>query len=82
MAGSTASCIVEFTPAEKVTLTAPSGTSAAICNGSEGATAAASSTTPKPVAATISSRGETRPRAPAASAPITDPAAIAAVSSA
>ena len=82
MAGATASCIVELTPAEKVTVIAPRGTRARTCSGSEGAAAASSSRAPKPVAAPTRIRGETRPRAPAASAPATEPTAIAAVSSA
>ena len=82
IAGSTASCSVEFTPAAKVTVTIPSGTSAAICSGSVGAAAAASISTPNAAAAHTSSRESTRPRAPAASAPSTEPTPIEVVSSA
>ena len=74
--------MVELMPAEKVTVIAPSGTSARTWSGSDGAAAASSSSAPKPVAAPTRIRGETRPRAPEASAPATDPTAIAAVSSA
>src|SRR5215217_4807716 len=60
----------------------PSGIRAAICNGRVGATAAASISTPKAKAAQTSSLELTRPRAPAASAPSTEPMPIAVVSSA
>lgn len=69
----------EFTPAANVTETAPSGTSARICSGSEGAAAASSSNTPKPVAAPTISRGETRPRLLVINAPATEPTPIAIV---
>lgn len=77
-----ASCSDEFTPAAKVTLAAPSGTRATACSAMLGAAAAASSDSPKSAAATTSSRGETVPRAPEASAPATEPTPIALVSSA
>jgi hypothetical protein len=80
MAGATASWIVELMPAEKVTVIAPRGTSASTCSGSDGAAAASNSRAPKPAAAPTRIFGETRPRAPLASAPATDPTAIAAVS--
>jgi len=82
IAGSTASCSVEFTPAAKVTVTIPSGISAAICSGSVGAAAAASMNSPNAADAHTSSFESTRPRAPASSAPITEPTPIAVVSSA
>ena len=82
MVGSTAICSAEFTPAANVTLAAPSGTSAAICSSSVGAAAASSIATPKARHEATSSRGDTRPRAPAASAPATEPTPIAAVSAA
>ena len=82
MAGATASWIVELIPAEKVTVIAPRGMSASAWSGSDGAAAATSSRVPNPAAAPTRIRGETRPRAPAASAPATEPTAMAAVSSA
>ena len=72
----------ELTPAANVTETAPSGTSARICSGRSGATAASSSKTPNAVAAPTISRGETRPSRPVISAPPTEPTPIAIVISA
>lgn len=80
--GGAASCRLELTPVAKVTLAAPRATSTATWTASVGAAAAASSATPNRVAATTSRRGDTRPRAPLSSAPATDPAPIALVSSA
>lgn len=80
IAGSTAICSAEFTPAAKVTLTAPRGISAATCSGSVGAAAASNIRTPNAVAAQTSSRESTRPRAPASRAPPTEPTPIAVVS--
>jgi hypothetical protein len=82
MLGATASWSAEFVPAAKVTLAAPRGTRAASSRGSTGAAAASRVSTPKAVAARTSVRGETCPRAPTISAPITDPTAIVVVSSA
>jgi hypothetical protein len=65
-----------LTPAANVTLERPSGTSAAIARPSVGAAAASSAEAPKPTAAATSRRSLTRPRAPVASAPITEPTAI------
>lgn len=76
------SCSDELTPAAKVTLAAPSGTSVAACASSVGAAAAASSETPKSAEAPTSSAGLTRARAPATSAPATEPTPMALVSSA
>lgn len=59
-----------------MTLESPSGTSAAIAQPSDGAAAASSAEAPKPIEATTSSRSLTRPRAPVASAPTTEPTAI------
>src|SRR3954469_10149264 len=72
----------EFTPAANVTLAAPSGTRAASSSGKLGATAASSMMAPNEQAATVRMRGLTRPRAPEASAPATEPTPIAAVSAA
>src|SRR3954469_860193 len=82
MLGAAASCMLELTPAAKVTDTAPSGTSARICSGSDGATAASSSNTPNAVAAPTIIRGDTRPSRLVVSAPDTDPTPIAIVISA
>ena len=73
MVGSTWICSAEFTPAAKVTDAAPNGISARICNSNVGAAAASSIEIPKASDDTTSSPGETRPRAPAASAPATEP---------
>ena len=80
MAGAASSCRVELTPAAKVTVAKPSGTRATRATGSVGAMAARRAKTPKPSAAPTSSRSLTRPRAPVASAPATDPIAIATAS--
>ena len=80
MTGSTAICSALFTPAANVTDAAPSGIRAAICSGKVGAIAASSIEVPNSVEETTSSRGDTRPRAPAASAPATEPTPMAAVS--
>ena len=66
-----------MTPAAKLTLTAPSGTKAASATGSDGAAAASSAQAPNAAQAETSWRSLTRPRAPVASAPRIDPAAIA-----
>jgi hypothetical protein len=79
---SAASCSEEFTPAANVTLAAPSGARTSACASSVGAAAAASSAAPNSSAEPASSRGVTRLRAPAASAPQTEPMPIAVVSSA
>jgi hypothetical protein len=76
------SCSDELTPAAKVTLAAPTGARISAWASRLGAAAAASSAAPNSSADTASSRGVTRLRAPAASAPITDPMPIAVVSSA
>lgn len=60
-----------------MTEASPSGTRAAIASGSEGAAAASSAKAPNPAAAATIVRSLTRPRAPVASAPITEPIAIA-----
>jgi hypothetical protein len=78
--GSAASWSDEFTPAANVTLAAPSGTSATACHVSVGAMAASSSAPPNSAALSTISRGLTRPRAPVASAPSTEPTPITAVS--
>jgi hypothetical protein len=80
--GGAASWRLELTPAANVTLAAPSGMSRIACIVMVWAAAAASSAAPKTAAATTSSRGLTRPRAPATSAPRTEPTPIALVSSA
>ena len=67
-------------PRRRSRSTAPSGTSAATCSSYDGATATSSSATPKPARRATSIRGPTRPRAPVASAPSTEPMPIAAVS--
>jgi hypothetical protein len=77
-----ASCSDEFTPAANVTLAAPSGARNSAWRSSVGAAAAASSPAPNSSADPASSRGVTRLRAPAASAPQTEPMPIAVVSSA
>ena len=82
MAGAEASCSEEFTPAANVTLAAPSGTSSAICAARTGAPAAARVSAPKASEAPASSAGVTRPRAPAARAPSTEPMPMALVSAA
>ncbi len=69
-----------MTPAANVTLAAPTGTRAIASRVSVGANAASPLKTPNAVAATTSSRGETLPRAPATSAPATEPTAIAVTS--
>ena len=61
-------------------LAAPSGTSASACSASVGATAASSSDVPNRAALPTSSAGVMRPRAPAASAPSTEPTPMTAVS--
>ena len=80
IAGLASSWRVELIPAAKVTLTAPSGTSAAIAIGSVGAAAATSEVIPNAAEAPISSRSLTAPRAPVTSAPMTEPTAIATAS--
>jgi len=80
IAGSTASWSEELTPAAKVTLAAPSGSSASTCSGRVGASATSSSASANAVAAATRRRGDTRPRALAASAPDTEPTPMAAVS--
>jgi len=77
-----ASCSEEFTPAANVTLAAPSGARISACMSSVGASAAPSSAAPNSSAEPASSAGVTRLRAPAASAPQTEPIPIAVVSSA
>lgn len=67
-------------PAAKVTVEAPSGTSAASAKGRLGATAATSANRPKLAAAPTSSRSLTFPRAPVVSAPVMEPTAIATAS--
>ena len=67
-------------PAAKVTLTAPSGTSAIISSGSVGAAAASRAKSPKATAEPAIRRSLTRPRAPVARAPATEPIAIATAS--
>jgi hypothetical protein len=81
-AGPAPSCSDELTPAAKVTLAMPSGTSASAWSVSVGASAASSWAAPKSAAETVSSPGPVRLRAPAASAPRTEPMPIALVSSA
>lgn len=68
---------MELTPAAKLTLTAPSGTSAAIASASDGAAAASSAQVPNAAQEATSWRSLTRPRAPVASAPRIEPSAIA-----
>jgi hypothetical protein len=75
--GSTESCRLEFTPAANVTLAAPTSISAASSNHSVGAAAASSVNPPNAAEAAIRIRIETRPRAPAASAPAIEPTPIA-----
>jgi hypothetical protein len=67
-------------PAANVTLAAPRGTRSAIATGRVGAAAAISASTPKPSAAPVTSLGPTCVRLAVASAPTTDPAAIATAS--
>ena len=82
IAGSDASCSDELTPAAKVTLAAPSGTSVATCSAKAGAPAAASVSAPNAIDEPANSHTLTRPRAPAASAPSTEPTPRALVSAA
>jgi len=79
---SAASCSDEFTPAANVTLAAPTGARISAWTRRVGAAAAPSSAAPNSSAEPASSRGVTRLRAPAASAPMTEPTPIAVVSSA
>ena len=76
ISGATSSWSVEFTPAANVTLAAPTSARAATVSGSVGAAAASAVARPKAALAPTSSAGDTRPRAPAVSAPAIDPAAI------
>jgi len=73
---------VELTPAAKVTLAAPTSTSAAAASGSVGAAAAIKVKTPKAALDPISSPVDTLPRVPATRAPTTDPAPMAVTSAA
>jgi hypothetical protein len=82
MLGVTESWRAEFVPAANVTLAAPSGASTTSWSGSTGAAAASRVSAPKLAAARTSVREVTVPRAPAASAPITDPTAMVVVRSA
>ena len=63
-----------------MTLTKPSGTSAASASGRLGAAAASRAKRPKPAAEPAISFSVTRPRAPVVSAPATEPTAIATAS--
>ena len=71
---------MELTAAAKVTLTAPRGTSASSSSSSVGAAEATSAATPNSAAEPIMMRSLTLPRAPVASAPPTEPIAIATAS--
>ena len=77
IAGSAESWSEELMPAAKVTLAAPSGTSAIASSVRVGAPAAISAAAPKPNAAATSRPGPTRPRAPATRAPSTEPTPMA-----
>ena len=59
-----------------MTLESPSGTRAAIAQPRDGAAAASNAEVPNPIEATTRIRSLTRPRAPVASAPTTEPTAI------
>lgn len=82
MAGPAASCMEALTPAANVTVAMPSGTSATTCQESVGASAASSCAAPNSAADPTSRPGPVRLRAPAASAPRTEPAPMALVRSA
>ena len=82
ISGVTASCSAEFTPAANVTLTAPSGTRTTAASSMVGATASSRMSTPNSPDERTSSRLLTRPRAPATSAPTTEPIPIAIISDA